>query len=866
MIHTGCLVEREKQLQALEDAVAGSSRSGQVVVLSGEAGFGKTSLLGELINHLDHRHRVMLASCEPLGIPAPFAPLFDLMGDLPDDVMAEIRSGSSRPAVYSQMLEWLRQERVVLILEDMHRADEATLGLTRYLGRRMSQTMSCLILTYRSEEVDLAHPLRLVIADIGPAAIRVELPALTLTGVELMAEGRDVDAVSVYEATLGNPFFVDELVRSPTESLPTTIGDAVLARVSRLPEDAHELLYTVALSSDGVPLDLLTDDPRRSALADLAVQRRLLEVSGGQVTCRHDLIREALLRMVPPVVGRDLHARLLSFHEANTDDPVDPAKLAYHSIGAGESEKAARYSLLAGRDATRGGAHRQAAFHLANALRFEDVMAPEVLQVALLEGAQEHCLINEFAIASELAERRVRASEGPRGQARARAWYAYFKSRENDLEASRREASFATDALGVDGPCEELALALAVLAWVELVEGNSKGAVDVGDQAIDLARAVGSLEVEVHAATTAGMARAFLRDPAARAQVEQAAELGVSRGLGEFAARALNDLALIDLDAGELDAARAAFDRMIEYCSAHELDAWYIAGVTSRAWVNVAAGRWDDADTDLEVVLGQRTCLQTEVETLITAATLRARRGDPGSEELIGQALAHVDGTRDYWGLVLGCSLALEGAWLGVVPLDDALSRYEALLGSPALTLDDVGRAILAYWARRLGLDPPPGSILGAPGLEWRGAIEEAAHSWQRKGFVVHAAVTRAMLPDADLDAAFAYLAGMGAEGVIRGLRRELQRREVKRIPRGERRTTRDNPAGLTTRQAEVLDLMVSGLSNAAIAERLFISEKTASHHVSAVLAKLNVSSRLQAAAMATARGWSQPISGAQSR
>jgi DNA-binding NarL/FixJ family response regulator len=90
----------------------------------------------------------------------------------------------------------------------------------------------------------------------------------------------------------------------------------------------------------------------------------------------------------------------------------------------------------------------------------------------------------------------------------------------------------------------------------------------------------------------------------------------------------------------------------------------------------------------------------------------------------------------------------------------------------------------------------------------------------------------------------------------MRGLRRELQRRGVHNIPRGHRAATAAHPAGLTERQAEVLALIVAGCSNADIAEELFISEKTAGHHVAAVLAKLNASSRLQAAAIATTRGW----------
>jgi DNA-binding NarL/FixJ family response regulator len=112
------------------------------------------------------------------------------------------------------------------------------------------------------------------------------------------------------------------------------------------------------------------------------------------------------------------------------------------------------------------------------------------------------------------------------------------------------------------------------------------------------------------------------------------------------------------------------------------------------------------------------------------------------------------------------------------------------------------------------------------------------------------------MSPVADLDAIFAELDSMGAHGVARGLRRELQRRGVKRVPRGPRPETTRNPAGLTHRELEVVELISAGLSNAAIADRLFISVKTAGHHVSSVLSKLGVSTRGQAAVRAVALGW----------
>ncbi len=851
-------VEREGQLTSLQGVISGSAEEGHVVLLSGEAGHGKTSLLNVFVDGLDHRFTILSAACEPVGIPAPFAPLYDVLDQLPVNLVTDIRSGAGRPAIYAGVLEVLKNDRAVLVIEDVHWADEATLGLVRYLGRRIGPTGSILIVTYRSEEVDLTPPLRLVIADLGPAALRIDLPALSLEGVNAMTRGLDLDPAQVHAATLGNPFFVDEVVRHPELRVPPTVQNAVLANAAQLSEEARELLYMVALSPDGLDLDLLiSSDPDAEAYVDTALRRLLLATTRYRVACRHDLIRESLIQAMPPLLARTLHRHLLEDLEGRAADSVDTARLAYHSVGAGDAAKAIGYSLRAAEDARALGAHRQAAFHYSNALAFDEAMDSETMDRVLLEAAMEHCVINAFETAAELAARRIDLATDRVAMARARAWLSYFLSRLNDLEGCGREALVAIEVLGSKPESEELAVGLAVIAWRELVEGRYDEAIRHGDEAVAVAQAVQLSQIEVHAAVTAGTARFLLHDPVGRGQVEAAVRLGLEQNLGEFAARAMNNLGLLSLWRGRPVQALEDFERLVEFTQARELDAWYIAAIATRATLSVMHGRWDQADLDLEMVMGQGTCRQTEIETLNTAAILRARRGDPGAGDLVEEALSSVAGFDDHEATLTACALAMEGAWIGLIPLEEAEYRYRAMLRSPVLPTDNSGRGVLGYWASRLSLEPPEGHIPGPAGMEWDGRVAEASQSWKERGYPIEAAVTRAMLPDANLEEVFSGLSRLGADGVIRGLRRELQRGGVARIPRGQRQATRQNPSGLTDRQAEVLSLMVSGLSNAAIAEELFISEKTASHHVSAVLAKLNVSSRLQAVALVNSGGWS---------
>ena len=858
MVHR-LLIERDLQLETLSDAIAASDRDGQMVLVSGEAGYGKTSLINAVLDGLDHRYHVLTAACEPLDIPAAFGPVFDVMNEFPEELRNDLKSGSGRMSVYAGMLDMIKNDRVILVIEDLHWADEATLGLTRYLGRRTGATGSVVIVTYRSEELDVNPRLRLVVADLGPGAVRIEVPALTLEGVRRLVEGSVVDAEKLYEATLGNPFFIEEVLRDPGAEVPATVQNAVLARAEQLPEDALDLLRLVALNPDGLAREILEEAyDRGGVLTDVAVQRRLLVASSSHVACRHELIRQSLVTTLPPILKKRLHGRLLEVLERSAAESPDFARLAYHSVGAHDPERAIRYSLRAASDASKAGAHREAAIHYDNSLEFESSIDRPELSRVLLEAAHEHLYINGFERAVELSRRRIELADSPHDEARARAWVAFFEARLNDFPTALREAESAIPALRDGEPGKELAVALQVAAGVRGVQGDSAAAITLAAEALDVARSCDAVDLEVNSMITLGTAQWMMGDLEGRALIEEAVRLGVETGAGEYPARAMNNLGVIYLYDFDLGGARAWFERLKEYCSGNELEAWYLAGVISGASIAVEAGRWDEADVDLERVWGQRTCYSSEIEVLTAAATLRIRRGDPGAADLAESVLARIETFSETVEEVNAAIMGMEGAWVGVLPeglVFDLYRKVVSRLGSGPSYL----QAHLAYWAHRLGWQPPEGEIVGPPGLELRGLVDEAAEDWEARGYPVHAAMTKASSENADLDAIFATLLAIGAQGVVRGMRRELQRRGVKRIPRGERASTRENPAGLTNRELEVLRLLVAGSSNAGIARDLYISDKTAGHHVSSVLTKLGVSSRGQAAAAAISNGWAKP-------
>lgn len=279
-----------------------------------------------------------------------------------------------------------------------------------------------------------------------------------------------------------------------------------------------------------------------------------------------------------------------------------------------------------------------------------------------------------------------------------------------------------------------------------------------------------------------------------------------------------------------------------------------------RARMRFEQGEWIAAAEDIESVLRHpRTSAVTRIPALRTLAHLRVRRGDPDAEGPIREAreLAGPAPLLQRAGmLALVCA---EAAWLAGDPdgvVREVLSVYELA----RQTRDPRMNGELLAWLHRMGAR---GALLGQPAdiaepyaQEICGNWQGAASAWKLLGCPYeHACVLALYGSDADQRQALALFEQLGAAPAARWLRRKMRLRGARSIPRGRRSSTRRNPFGLTRREAEILALLSQGLRSSLIARRLFVSPKTVEHHVSAILAKLGVSSRAEAVALLRERG-----------
>jgi DNA-binding CsgD family transcriptional regulator len=851
------LLERDDALGVLRKAAAeAAGGAGRVLWVVGEAGVGKSALVSAFSAEVAGGMRVLTGACDALFTPRPLGPLADVADVVGGPLAQRFEQGARVHDVLQALLAELRARPTLLVLEDLHWADEATLDLLALLGRRVDSTRSLVLGTYRDDEVGPTHPLRFAVGGLAAAgtARRVALRPLSLEGVRRLVSASGLDADELHRRTGGNPFFVTEVLAAAGEELPTTVRDAVLARASRLGVDARRLLEVVAVVPSQAHLRLLEAVAGESlAHFEECMASGMLVAVGDSVAFRHELARLTVEESISPLRRRGLHRAILAALEKPIGAPTDPARLAHHAEAAGDGVAVLRHSRVAARRAASLGAHREAAEQYARALRFADDL-PDDEVAELLDARLDECHLAEqvedaLEAGGSALEHYRRLGDRPRegDLLRRIARLHYLAGRAADARATAAAAVALLEQLPAG---RELAMAYGTVAQLAQIDLDLETAVRWAERTAELGERLGEPEIVAYALTTAGIADAVAGGSLDRLRrglavaLEAGLEEAVGRAYGALTFAAVRRRAWADADRW-LDAGlRHAFDRSLEGSRLYLLG-W-------RAAASLARGRWDAAAADAAAALAHPEARLSRVWALLALARLRARRGDPD----VWQPLEEVREltTHDTPQKLVPLNLvATEAAFLEG---DHARAALEA--GSlPAADLVDRWIAgELAVWRRRIGLPAEDAGPVPEPfALELAGDHEAAAERWLQLECPYDSGLSLAGSGDeSTLLRAHELLVRIGAHPAAGIVARRLRERGVQQVPRGPRRTTRANPAGLTAREVEVVGLLAEGLRNAEIGARLHVSTRTVDHHVSAILRKLGARTRGEAVA-AAARG-----------
>src|SRR5262245_44088613 len=857
------LLEREHffhELEGLLGVVAAGN--GRLALIGGEAGIGKTSLVERFADAHKTKARVLWGACDALLTPRPLGPLYDIAQQTQGRLLALLEEEAPRAPIFSAVLDEMKGGRgpSIAVIEDVHWADEATLDLLKFLGRRISRTNCLLVVTYRDDEVGAEHPLRLVLGDLPSRLVaRLGLPPLSEDGVKRLEDRAGRRIQDLYQVTGGNPFFVTEALESRAPGVPVSVRDAVVSRAARLSSAARAVLELVSVVPARTEMWLLDAAIKSEAGAlDECVGAGMLRSDGEAVAFRHELARWAVEDSLPAPRRQSLHNVVLNALAARGSESL-LARIVHHAAHGGNPAAVLKYAPVAARQASALAAHRESASHYQAALGHADALAPDE-RAGLFECRSYECYLTGQIEEALQARRAALELWRQLGDARRQGENLRWMSRINWGLARKNEAErYAIEAVRIlesvpSGP--ELAMAFSNRAQLRRLSDERDEAVLWGSRAIELAEQLGATDTLVHALNNVGTAEWLAHNEQGRRRLEESLRLALANDLQDHAGRAYTNLATAALRARDYPLALRHLEDGIAYTTQHDLDFYSLYMTAWRGRARFEQGDWEAAADDAGFVLGQRRVWPTmKISALAVLGHVGVRRGDPTAAQLLDEARALAEGTGERQRVAPVAAARAEAAWLeGDL---EGVKREARLVLEMAKRHDDPWiRGEFSFWLWRAGGAPETDDTVAAPyALQMRGDWRAAAAAWREIGCPYEEAVALADGDEATQRAALGIFDRLGAGPAAERLRQALRASGVRGIPRGPRASTRENVAGLTNRQLEVLALIADGLSNSEIADRLFISPKTVDHHVGAVLAKLDAGTRAEAASIAIHSG-----------
>ena len=692
----------------------------------------------------------------------------------------------------------------------------------------------------------------------------MQVPLLSVEGVARLVHdtGSVLDVSEVHQRTGGNPFFVTEILSADTGRLPPSVRDAVLARAARLSPRGRAVLgaaSVIGLHAE-IPLLLSTSGETVAAL-DECIELGVLLDAGDHVSFRHELAREVIDEDMPSAGRLRVHRAVLDYLVAH--GASDHRRLAYHAQRCGDAAVVAQHAPRAAEEAARLGSHREAATHYRAAVR-HGLFPSESARAQLLEALSYECYLTDQLPAAIDSRREALTHYQVAGDAlrvgdslRWLSRLSWFVGRNEDADRYGNDAVAVLQQLP---PSSQLAMAYSNLSQLRMLADDTEAALVWGEKAMELATTFGDNQVISHALNNMGTARLTRgEDVEGQALLQRSLDLALINDLEEHAARAYTNLASVSHRQWLLPTAERRLRDGIAYCIDHDLDSWRLYMEAELARMLADRGRLEDAARLARSVLRHpNLSTVTKIDALTAAGSVAIRRGHPDAEMLLMQAQALAQPTGEAQRLTPVAAAAAELAWTAGKTLTIGAVTDDAW--RTAMARDNTwDMAELAWWRHIAGLETLAPEDLPQPfALMMDDRPRAAAAEWAARECSVWEALALGQSAEpADAKRALSILERLGATATAQALTRDLRRRHVP-VPRGPRAATQANPAGLTSRELEVLELMAEGLSNGEIAQELTMSKKTVGHHVSAILRKVDAPSRSRAIAAAAKLGISR--------
>jgi DNA-binding CsgD family transcriptional regulator len=857
------LIERAEHLTALHDKYKDmAAGEGHCIMLSGEAGIGKTALVRAFCHEHRHHAKVYLGTCDALFTPRPLAPLYDIIWEIWEDQPGVPEDRSTLFTDFFHRFDHLPGPSL-LVFEDIHWADEATIDFIKFLARRITRLRCLFILTWRDEEVHTGHPLRQLLGQLPPHLFtRIQLPPLSEAAVGNLAKTRGYRGEDVYGISGGNPFYVNEILASYSPGIPDNIKDTILSVFNRLDISTREVCELLSVTPTGFETDYLEElEPQYATALAVCLETKIILLKDNRLFFKHELYRRTIEYALSPFMRIKHHKRILTTFRDRFESNGETERIIHHAKNANDHAAVVHYAPKAARQAATLGAHTEAAKLYYSAIEYYQGKDPGTL-VTLYEPYAYECYLTNRMKEAIIYQQKVAAIWRESSNAERLGDSLWFLSRLWWFDGNRRQAErFAQEAVDVlsdQPPSRPKAMAFSNMSQLKMLSDQTVECIHWGEKAIGIANELGDEEILCHAYNNVGSVQ--MRVPAYRQKglnlLKSSLGIALRHHFHEHAARAYTNMASNAIQLKDYPLATTILNEGIHYCEELELDSWRTYMLSWKARLLLDTGHWAEASSTAEQLIRSETQASiVKILALVVIGTIRMRTGETDALPLLLEAKVKAFEAMELQRVLAALTALLEYEWITGQPiLEKAAIEYVIGLISQGGTLRESSEFDYWLWkVRRAQI--PWHEVHDRYRADHPDVAIKTAAAWQQLGCPYEQAL---FLFEGDEDAkreAIAIVHRLGATTVYEKMKLEMRSEGIRSIPRGSRKTTRDNPALLTERELGVLELLKEGLQNKEIGSRLFISAKTVDHHISAILSKLDVDSRSKAVREAIRRG-----------
>jgi len=857
------LIERAGPLSLLRSKFEDvSAEEGHCIIVNGEAGIGKTSLVRAFCQGIKEKATIYLGTCDALFTPRPLAPLYDIIWQLLPSFSQLSPHIEDRVNLFTQFFHSLGSQdgTTILVFEDIHWADEATLDFIKFLARRITRIHCLFILTYRDDEVHALHPLRNLLGQLPSHSFtRLQPAPLSKDAVSKLASEKGYNGEDVYSISAGNPFYVNEILASYSPGIPENIKDSILSVYHRLDDKTRRLWEILSVQPTGFEVDYLEKiEPQYDTSLAPCLEAKILLLKNGRLFFKHELYRRTIETALSPFLRIALHKTVLQRFRDNFERNGEIYRIIHHAKNANEHGLVVHFAPLAARQAASLGAHLEASRLYFSAIEYFQGDDKDML-AGFYESYAYECYLTNRVGEAIVYQTRATNIWKDKENLEKRGHTLWFLSRLWWFDGNRRQseacAQQAIDLLADRPSSTAKAMAFSNMSQLKMLSDKAVECIFWGNKAIDLAKELDDRETLCHALNNVGTVQ--MRIPSNKQKgidlLQQSLGIALANGYQEHAARAYTNLGSDAVRIKDYPFAAKIIEEGLRYCEERELGSWQTYMLSWKAKLLLDTGKWEEAAGIAADLIGKSDHASiVKVGALVVAGTIKMRKGEPDALPTLLKARTKAFESMELQRILPALAALLEYEWVtGEDHVERTALEYAiGLIGQPGRLRESSEFEFWLFKVRKQVL-PMHETEKGYRANNPKMALEAAA-GWQRLGCPYEQAL---LLFEGDADSkkeAISIVHRLGAQAIYEKMKDEMRDSGITGIPRGLRKTTQSNPAQLTDRELGVLRLLKEGLQNKEIGSRLFISAKTVDHHISSILFKLEVNSRARAVQEAT--------------